>query len=170
MPPTTIRPLTASADAEAVAALFGRAADYVQLETGAPPDAATAAAFFTDAPPGQDPAAGLRLGLFSGDRLDGIAEMAFDYPAPGDAYLGLLLLAPEARGRGLGRRVLDRAIEEARARGAPALYLAVLDGNAAGRRYWERAGFSVVTSFPPVQLGAKWHIRHRMRRPLGEPG
>ncbi len=97
---TVIRPLSPETDRAAVRALYDRAADYIDLETGLVPDDALVEEFFTDAPPGGDPAAGLKLGLFSGPRLDAIADLAFGWPEPDDAYLGLLLIAADRRGRG----------------------------------------------------------------------
>ena len=34
--------------------------------------------------------------------LAGVAELAFGFPEQGDAYLGLMILAPEARSQGFG--------------------------------------------------------------------
>jgi GNAT superfamily N-acetyltransferase len=47
------------------------------------------------------------------------------------------------RGRGVGRRLLDAVLGQARERGHPALCLSVEDGNVA-RRLYERAGFVLV--------------------------
>lgn len=70
-------------------------------------------------------------------------------PAPGESACGfflsrtgfeeeeLLLLAvePAARGQGLGRRLLDRFAEDARARGARQLFLEMRRDNPAGALY-----------------------------------
>ena len=40
--------------------------------------------------------------------LDGVASLAFGWPEPADAYLGLMLLDPQARGQGLGPHLLPR--------------------------------------------------------------
>ncbi len=71
-----------------------------------------------------------------------MAEMAFGYPEAGDAYIGLMLLATEARGQGLGTMFLDHLTDLARARGARRQLLAVLDANPRGRRFWERTASS----------------------------
>lgn len=60
-----------------------------------------------------------------------------------EAELGDLAVLPEERGRGIGRWLLDRAMEEAAGRGARQLYLEVRESNEAARRMYERAGFSV---------------------------
>ncbi len=161
-----IRPLSQDRDLAAVVALYDRAADYVLLESGPVPSSVLAGDFFSDAPPGGDPAEGAKLGLFRGDVLEGIADLAFGWPEPRDAYLGQMILAPEARGAGLGARFL-RAVEDlAKDRHAPRLLLAVLDENPRGRAFWEREGFVVTKTFPPAQIGERTHIRHRMAKQL----
>jgi GNAT superfamily N-acetyltransferase len=158
-----IRDLERGRDAAVVRGLYARAADYAVLETGLPPSEATVEAFFSDHPPGADPAASRKLGLFTPDKaLVGIADLGFGFPEPRDAYLGLMLLDPRHRGRGLGRAFLGRVVELARGRGAPSLFLAVFEDNPRARAFWERAGFRVVLSAPPARIGRKLHVRHRM--------
>lgn len=52
-----------------------------------------------------------------------------------------LAVAPEARGRGVGARLLDKALVEGRARGAAAIFLEVRDSNRAARQLYESRGF-----------------------------
>jgi RimJ/RimL family protein N-acetyltransferase len=54
-----------------------------------------------------------------------------------------LAVDPAFQGRGLGRRLVEAAIEEARARGARRLRLRVLGHNAAARRVYAACGFVV---------------------------
>jgi len=53
-----------------------------------------------------------------------------------------LAVAPGWRGRGIGRALLAAVAAEARSRGACKVTLEVLEGNAAARRVYERAGFA----------------------------
>ena len=161
-----IRALDPARDLAAVADLLHRAADYIVLETGSPPGPDAAAAFFHDAPPGGRPETGVKLGAFEGGTLQGIADLAFGWPEPADAYLGLLLLAPSARGRGLGPRMLDHVQAIARQRNAPRLLLAVLDANPRGRAFWERQGFTVALTLPAARIGTADHVRLRMVKQL----
>jgi GNAT superfamily N-acetyltransferase len=162
-----VRPLDPVADRALAAALFADAADYVALERGEAMTPALADAlareFFTDAPPGADPASSLRLGLVHpAGRLLGLADLAFGYPSPGDAFLGLMILAPDARAGGLGAAFLAQAEALARARGAGMLYAAVLDANPRGRAFWRRQGFAVIRPFRPVTLGPKAQFASRI--------
>ena len=57
-----------------------------------------------------------------------------------DAELLLLAVAPDAQGRGTGRRMLDHFIEDAKKNGATRIHLEVRDGNPAIALY-EAANF-----------------------------
>ncbi len=159
MSTVTIRTLTAETDLPAVARFYAEAPDYWLLAEGAHPGPDKAAAFFSDEPPGCDPAASHRLGLFIGSRLSGVAQLSFGFPSPGDAYLGLMILGPWARGRGLGRRLLAEI--ERRAGGGP-LYLGVLEVNPRGRAFWEREGFGATGVSRITEEG---RLIHRLRKP-----
>lgn len=127
----------------AVETLFGAAAAFWLMTDRKPTDRKNAEAFFTNAPPGCDPAASLRLGFFEHDLLVGVAELAFGFPEPEDAYLGLMLFDPAAQGRGLGPAFLAEVERLARTKGCPRLLLAVLEENTAGWRFWRQKGFSL---------------------------
>jgi GNAT superfamily N-acetyltransferase len=168
-----IRPLDIVADFAAVTDLHVRAQDFWTL-TDTPIDPAAAkphfdpvlkaTEFFTEAPPGGDPATSVRLGQYCNSTLVGIAELAFNYPEPQDAYLGLMLLDPQMRGQGLGPQLLAQVENLARNAHAPILYLAVLQANPRGRAFWERMGFAATGK---TGLDADTgHILHRLMKPL----
>lgn len=149
-----------------VEAFFDAVTDYILIERDTPPGPEVTDEFFTDAPPGCDPASSLRLGLFHGDQLTAIAEVGFGYPEPDDAYLGLLIVVPDHRGTGAGADLLRHVEAEARARGCKALFLAVLEANPRGRAFWEREGFTTLLTDRPVTLGQKTQMARRMAKPL----
>ena len=162
-----IEPLSRARDADRVLDLFRRSADYLWLERGEAPTAAHVDEFFTGAPPGGDPEDALRLGLVLADgSLAGVAELAFGFPEPGDAFLGLLQLAENQRGRGLGAALLVQIEAEARLRGAPRLYVAVVQANPRGRAFWGREGFAVSGAGAQMVTGQKTHVATRMVKPL----
>ena len=163
---TLIRALDPDADAAAVRHLFDRAADYIDLETGEDPSDAHVADFFAPAPFATGPADDLKLGLFSGGRLDAIADLAFGFPETQDAFIGLLLIAADRRGHGHGHLFVDHMVDVARARHAPRLFIAVLEANPKARAFWEREGFVQVLKGPPTQMGRRTHVRWRMERKL----
>ena len=162
-----IRALHAGTDAVIVTDLFSRAADYVILESGQVPDTGQTQNFFTGAPPGIDPTTSLHLGLFLPDsQLVAIAEVAFGFPNPDDAYIGLLLIDPAHRSKRLGQQMLDHVFTAAKARQVTRILIAVLEENTKGHRFWCKMGFAEEMRGPPKQIGHKTHVQIRMARPL----
>lgn len=78
--------------------------------------------------------------------LAGYIEVSPPTPLASNAHVlevrGLAVL-PEHRGAGLGRRLLEAALELARARGARRMTLRVLGPNVVARRLYEAVGFEV---------------------------
>ncbi|WP_248298189.1 N-acetyltransferase [Tabrizicola sp. YIM 78059] len=99
-----------------------------------------------------------------GMRLSGVAELSYGFPEATDAYLGLMLLGPWARGAGHGRAMLDQAETLARARGARRIVLAVLEANPRGRAFWEREGFRATGLSRRDQVTG--HTLHRLVKAL----
>jgi GNAT superfamily N-acetyltransferase len=147
-----------------VAAFYRAAPDYWVLAEGHCDPDRQAAEFFTDAPPGCDPTTSDRLGMFLGGHLSGVAEVSYGFPAPADAYLGLMMLGTWAQGAGHGRRFLAHVEALARLRSAPALYLAVLGANPRGRAFWLREGF--VDTGHSGRDATTGHLLHRLVKPL----
>jgi GNAT superfamily N-acetyltransferase len=133
---TPIR-LASAADAPA----FGRLLHAFNVEFGEPtPDAEVIA----------DRAAPLIASgevtvLFGGEGPDGFAQLRFRsslYTGALDAYLEEFYVVPERRGRGLGRALLEAAMEHARGCGAAHIDLATSEDDVAARALYESAGFT----------------------------
>lgn len=93
------------------------------------------------APP---PAARVVLGAFEGDRLIGIVGCVQEakVKARHKAVVWGMYVSPEARGRGVGRRLLERVIAEARGwAGVERLTLTVVERAHAARELYLAAGF-----------------------------
>jgi GNAT superfamily N-acetyltransferase len=72
---------------------------------------------------------------------------------PGVAKLRLFLLLPEARGRGLGQRLLDECLGFARAAGYRRLKLWTHESHRAACALYARNGFACTASFPVHSFG-----------------
>ena len=94
----------------------------------------------------------------------GCQSFPLAFRKPRDGYLGLMLLDPEFRGRGLGKTLLAEAEARARERGAGRLYLGVLQANPRGRAFWQRQGFAATgVSRADPETG---HVIHRLGKDL----
>lgn len=84
------------------------------------------------------------------DRLLGIALLVFHrstWSATGYCYLEDLFVAPQARGQGVGRALLEAVYAEADARGATRTYWVTEEDNATARRLYD----AVASRAPFVQ-------------------
>jgi L-amino acid N-acyltransferase YncA len=75
-----------------------------------------------------------------------------------------IYLAPEARGRGLGRALFAHVVDDLRARGLDPVVVWVFEANAATRRFYEAAGFRLDGGRQPVDFGETSlpEIRYRL--------
>jgi len=83
--------------------------------------------------------------LLAGPGPDGLAVLRFRpavWSQALECYLAELYVAPPARGRGLGRALMEAAIELARGRGADHMDLGTGEQDVAARALYESLGFS----------------------------
>jgi ribosomal protein S18 acetylase RimI-like enzyme len=94
---------------------------------------------------------------FLGNRPVGMAGS--HAPEPGVTAIISMWVAPEQRGQGLGRRLVDDVVAASPALDVVRLWVA--EGNDGARRVYERAGFVDTGARKPVRPGAS-----RMRRQM----
>lgn len=83
--------------------------------------------------------------LLVGGGPDGVAELRFRpsiMTGSIDAYLEELYVAPAKRGHGLGRALLEAAMQAAREEGATRIELGTSEDDTAARGLYESAGFT----------------------------
>ena len=83
--------------------------------------------------------------LLAGDGPDAIAELRFRTSVWSDglhAYLEELYVAPRLRGQGIGRTLLNAAMDLARERGAMGMDLGTSHDDVAARALYESVGFT----------------------------
>jgi ribosomal protein S18 acetylase RimI-like enzyme len=89
--------------------------------------------------------------LLGGSGPDGLAVLRFRPAIWTDAlecYLAELYVAPEQRGRGIGRALMEAAIALARAEGATYMDLGTSEDDVAARALYESLGFSNREGWP----------------------
>jgi ribosomal protein S18 acetylase RimI-like enzyme len=97
----------------------------------------------------------------------GLAWGRLDAHLPGVAHLYQVWVAPEFRGRGVGRMLLDAVIQWARAAGARELVLDVTRGDTPATRLYLRAGFRPAGEPEPLREGSALEVQP-MRLTLGD--
>lgn len=94
---------------------------------------------------------GLWLALADG-RIEGSIVIDGSHAASDGAHLRWFIVSDAVRGRGVGGRLLDSAMEFCRARGYERVYLWTFEGLDAARYLYERAGFRLAQQ----QRGRQW--------------
>ena len=90
-------------------------------------------------------AAGEITALLAGAGPDGVAILRFRpalWSQALDCYLEELYVVPDQRGHGLGRQLMEAAVDVAREAGAGAMHLGTSEDDVAARALYESLGFS----------------------------
>jgi RimJ/RimL family protein N-acetyltransferase len=129
------------AQAPGIQACFDATPDYFLRTSGHPPGPDDAVRLLADAEADPDRRVFL-LVLRSGGRALGVLDLHLDYPEPGAAHIGLLLVRQACQGMGFGKEA-TAALESALRRcGYRTLRLSVGDENPGARAFWEHIGFA----------------------------
>jgi ribosomal protein S18 acetylase RimI-like enzyme len=111
-------------------------------------------------------ASGERQAFFIVEPAAGMATGVIDDEDPALAHLYAMWVAPEARGTGAGRELVDAVVAWATARGAERLMTSVAEGNAAAAALYAKTGFSDTGRREP--LGHSEGTVALLERPLGD--
>lgn len=161
----TLKTITQANNGEDALDLATRAADYAVLEVGHVPDDAYIHDFFTATPPDLGPDCLLHFGIMQDTAMTGMIAIARGYEYPSDWWIGLMLLDPAFRGRGIGHNVVTQIKTNAKGTGATMLKLAVLTANPRALRFWQREGF-VHHRDAPALPGSDGHDRVVLKHTL----
>lgn len=126
---------------EELQVLLERCEDFEVLVTGQPPGPYAAEALLTDASPDHPLRDKFVIGVWTDQGLTAAVELLRDFPERHVWYLGLLLVAPEARSQGLGERVFTALKPWIASQQGRAVRLIVQDQNPPALRFWTRHGF-----------------------------
>ena len=156
------------ADVPALQDLLERCADFVLLDEGEPPGPDAARETLAAVPPGHSLDDRLVVGLAEAGatRLVGVLGLLRGYPTREAWWIGLFLLDPSVRRRGIGAAVVADTVAWLRREGCGEVLLAVLERNPDAQRFWERAGFAVLDRRP--RKGPRPDPCVRMLRRLGD--
>ena len=136
-----------------------RAGETYAYPTDLTPDSARD--LWMEPPPGQT------VVLEEGASILGTAKMGPNRPGPGN-HIGTasFMVAPEARGRGVGRALAEHVVQWHRDEGYRGIqFNAVVETNLAAVRLWQALGFEIVGTVPgafhhPTQGYVGLHVMH----------
>ncbi|MFF8407616.1 GNAT family N-acetyltransferase [Streptomyces sp. NPDC015684] len=160
------------ADEGPLLTLFEECEDWFVAATGLPSGPGDVQSLFYALPEGADPEDKVLLVLERDGVVAGVVDAVRDHPEPGAVAVGLFLLAPWARGRGLGRALAASLL--ARAGGGTVVTATVPPGWVPGERFLRRLGFTLdaVPAARPDPAGGRpgprgAAVRRAVLRPAG---
>jgi ribosomal protein S18 acetylase RimI-like enzyme len=152
---------------EALQRLLEQCADFTQLVEGESVRPEAAQEIFRSVPEGRSVRDKFLYGLLHrAGNFVGVLEGMRHYPDDTTWWIGLLLLAPETRGHGLGRKIIAGFSEYVYENQGTAVMLGVVEQNRAAQRFWQRMGFEWVRQTDPRTFGRKTQTIHVMRKEL----
>ena len=138
--------------------LLEKCADYSLMVDGTLPNPSEAASLLVDCPVGKTIVDKFVFGFSNGEQgLIGMLDAVRDYPTQGDWWLGLLLLDPAQRNKGLGRRIYQSFEDWVSQQGARRIFLGVVEENQKAYQFWQKLGFVTVEKHPARQFGNLTH-------------
>ncbi|MFE9447649.1 GNAT family N-acetyltransferase [Streptomyces sp. NPDC006739] len=134
------------ADEAPLLALFEECEDWFVAATGLPSGPGDVQSLFYSLPEGASPDDKVLLVVERDGVVTGLLDAVRNHPEPGSVAVGMFLLAPWARGRGLGRAVAEFLL--ARAEDTSLVTATVPPGWRSGERFLERLGFTLEAAAP----------------------
>ena len=155
------------ADIDRLQTLFEQCSDFFVMTNGAAASPTAAREEFEEVPEGKTVEDIQAFGLFDrNDILVGTIIAIEHYPDEQTWWVGLMLLAPEQRGKGLGEDFY-RAFEAwVSMQGGAYISLCAIAANLSGRQFWQRMGFEVIRKTPPRPYSLKTHEVYVFRRAI----
>ncbi len=150
--------------------LFEACGDFAMLVEGQPPGPTAAREEFDGLPEGHARVDNLLFGVFASTgarRIIAALNSLQHYPTGDCWWIGLLLIRPEERGRGLGSALLASFQDHAASQGFARLALGVVEQNLDGLRFWTRHGFVLERTTEPRAMGLKAQRIHVLGKQIG---
>ncbi|TZE82112.1 GNAT family N-acetyltransferase [Calorimonas adulescens] len=150
-------------DCKIVEKLCEKCSDYYILHDGVLPSIEDVNGIFMVLPPNKSYGDKFVLGIFTFDnKLVGIVDIVRDFPTVGEWMLGLMLIDPDERGRGIGKIVHKVLSEWAINLGAKSFRIGVIQENYKGIKFWSGLGYRKINEVD-MEFTAKTHIVNVMR-------
>lgn len=122
--------------------LCERCSDYYSIVEGTFPDKNASLDILRDLPPNKSYDDKFVFGIFNDNaRLVGVIDLVRNYPVEGEWIIGLLMIDPIERGKGLGKEVHNRIKEWALKSKAEKLRIGVVEDNEEAYHFWSKLGY-----------------------------
>ncbi len=156
-------------DAGILQRLYEQCTAFFLLTYGLPPSPTAALEEFDDLPNGKTAEDVYLFGLFDAENvLAGMICAVQHYPDERTWWVGLMMLAPEQRGRGLGADFYQAFERWVSAQEISQISLSAIGANKSGLQFWKQMGFEVIREIRSRQFKAKTHSVYVLSRAISK--
>jgi len=120
-----------------------KADDYFQLMNGKSVTQEDIEEIFNAIPPSKSLRDKLIFGIYSDEKLVGLADIIKNYPQDATWWLGLFLIAESNRESGIGKLAHEQLIQYSKNEGAVEIRLGVDQKNIEAVKFWEKVGYTI---------------------------
>lgn len=125
-----------------VQVLCERCSDFSELIEGRPPEKDAGRNIFFDLPPGKELKDKYVFGVYNEKNvLIAVIEMVKDYKLTGEWIIGLMMIDPNERGKGLGRNLHELIKDWVYKENGTKLRIGVVEDNQRGYKFWFEMGY-----------------------------
>lgn len=150
--PVVVREQIEPDDEPGILELFAACDDWFEAVTGGPSGHGDVQGLFYSLPEGRSFEDKRLFTIRDGDKIVGLVDAVLGHPHRNAVAVGLFLVAPSHRGRGLGTAVANVLITEARAAGLTEITASAHDAWPPGQALLRSLGFTVgPVGEPPVR-------------------
>jgi GNAT superfamily N-acetyltransferase len=146
--------------------LCERCIDYYEIIEGRLPEKDSGYEILKDLPPGWDPKDKRVFGCFNEhDSLIAVIDLLADYPVKSEWIIGLLMINPSERGKGLGKLLHEFIKDYVLKHKADKLRIGVVEDNTTATSFWKSLGYHEIKRVN-MSYGNKDHVVVVMNLPL----
>ena len=122
--------------------LFYDSSDYFIIEQGKPANENEAKSLLEALPPNKTYEEKFVIGVYNEkSELAALVDIVKDFPEEAVWMLGLLLVSPNERGKGLGKAISNQLIEIVRYENGRKIRIGVVNNNEVGLKFWKSQGY-----------------------------
>ena len=104
------------------------------------------------------------LVLYKKEKCTAVLDFIYGYPEEKTCYLGLFMLAEEAHGKEIGKKLMKHVFRAAKAVGMENMRLICYECNEVGLHFWKKCGFEVIRELERDAAGRMLRAAEMERR------
>ncbi len=152
-----------SKDIPVIQTIFEKCEDYLLLVDGCEVNQNTGKNEYFSLPPGKTENDKAVIGIFDeNNEVISYIDSIKDYPEKDSYWIGLFLVDPLQRSKGIGKKIISDFLIYIKNEGARYVKLGVVEENEKAYKFWKKIGFETYDITEPREFGKKTHRVYKM--------